>query len=167
MSNPFEFIEIVRDYPVISDSSYHTVTVNVQEEPNNYIPRIKIKFIIDTSNFRIARGYLELVDRQEKTELKEYKVDAGNSIFYNSKKEVAAFLVLNTAFSITDTSVEDLQKEMHSILGATKDKFLLQAYRVLSLYWSITDCGLNVSRQAMLDIEDEDNQPAIPPWEED
>lgn len=166
MSNPFEFIEIVKDYPVISDSSYHTIIVNAQEEQNNYIPRIKIKFVVDSSNFRIERGYLELVDRQEK-ELKEYKVDEGNSIFYNSKKQVAAFLVLNTTFSIGDTPIEDLQKEMHSVLGATKDKYLLQAYRLLSLYWSIIDCGLNVSHQAMLDIEDEDNQPAIPPWEED
>ena len=85
MKNPFEFIETVKHLPVISDDSYHEVTVKVRKEDVNLIPSLTIKFIINTADFRIDRGYLSITDRDQEN-LKEYKVDEGNFIYYNSKK---------------------------------------------------------------------------------
>lgn len=156
-------METVKHIPVISDDSYHEVSIKVTKESKNLIPDLTIKFIIDTANFRIKQGYVCISDRQQPN-LKEYKVDDSNFIYYNAAKNIASFLVTNTSFP-EDTEPEELQEEMHTILGATKDKELIQSYRVFCLYWSIVDSGLDMSRALLTAAEDATGE-LTPPWEE-
>jgi len=164
LKNPFEFIETVKHLPVISEDSYHEVSIKVQKEDKNLIPSLTIKFIINSTEFRIDQGYLTITDRNQDN-LKEYKVDEGNFIYYNAKKEIASFLVVNSSFP-DNIDPENLQHEMHNILGATKDKQLIQAYRVLCLYWSIVDSGLDMSEGLLFPQGPEEAIGDLtPPWE--
>lgn len=157
-------METVKHLPVISNDSYHEVTIKVNKEVNNLIPALSIKFIIDTTNFRIEKGYVSILER-EQPNLKEYKVDDSNFIYYNSNKKIASFLVTNVSFP-EDIEPEELQQEMHNILGATKDNELIQSYRVFCLYWSVVDFGLDMSRNQIQGPNQSEESELTPPWEE-
>lgn len=148
-------MKIVEDYPIISDTSNHEINIVVSKDPSNHVPNLKIRFIIDSVNLRIQKGYLELSDRPQGN-LREYTVDEGNTVFYSIDKKISGFLINNTCFP-KDVDPEDIQKEMNTLLGATKDKELLQAYRTFCFYYHLVDAGYSISKQIMTAATESEN----------